>query len=53
MFGSYRDKGKGNVGKFLDFIPGPTKIKRDTATKRWKRIVKDGLKINVNLYVFI
>ena len=52
LFGSYREKGKGNVGKFLDFIPGPTKIKRDTATKRWKRIVKDGLKINVNLYAY-
>lgn len=50
LFGSYRESGKGNVGKFLDFIPGPTKLKRDTATKRWKRIVKDGLNIQVNMY---
>jgi len=52
LFGSYREKGRGNVGKRLDFIPGPTPIKRDTATKRWKIIVKDGLKIDVNMYAY-
>lgn len=50
LFGSYREPGKGNRGKFIDFIPGPTRIKRDTATKRWKKIVKDGLGIEVNMY---
>lgn len=50
LFGSFREPGKGNRGKKIDFIPGPTPIKRDTATKRWKRIVKDGLGINVNMY---
>lgn len=50
LFGSYRTPGAGNKGKFIDFIPAPTHIKRDTATKRWKRIVKDGLGIDVNLY---
>lgn len=50
LFGSYREPGKGNRGKFIDFIPGPTRLKRDTATKRWKRIIKDGLGINVNMY---
>ena len=50
LFGSSRISGKGNVGKFTDFIPGPTQLKRDTATKRWKRIVKDELGINVNQY---
>lgn len=52
LFGSYREKGRGNVGKHLDFIPGPTPIKRDTATKRWKRIVKDKLGIDVNMYAY-
>lgn len=52
LFGSYREPGRGNVGKYLDFIPGPTKLKRDTATKRWKRIVKDGLGIDVNMYSY-
>ncbi len=50
LFGSYRKPGRGNAGSREDFIPGPTMIKRDTATKRWKRIVKDALGINVNMY---
>ena len=52
LFGSFRDPGKGNVGGKLDFIPGPTKMKRDTATKRWKKIVKDGLGIQANMYSY-
>lgn len=50
LFGSYRKSGQGNVGKYIDFIPGPTQLKRDTATKRWHRIVKKGLGINVSMY---
>lgn len=50
LFGSYRESGKGNVGKFVDFIPGPTHINRDTATKRWERVVKKGLGIQMNMY---
>jgi len=50
LFGSFREPGKGNIGKFNDFIPGPTKINRDTATKRWEKIVKKGLGISMNLY---
>lgn len=50
LFGSHRQSGKGNVGLKGDFIPGPTAIKRDTATKRWEKIVKKDLGINVNLY---
>lgn len=50
LFGSHREPGKGNIGKYKDFIPGPTKINRDTATKRWEKIVKKGLGINMNLY---
>lgn len=52
LFGSYRESGRGNVGKFIDFIPGPTRLKRDTATKRWHKIIKTGLDINVNMYSY-
>lgn len=52
LFGSFRQRGKGNLGKHLDFIPGTTPIKRDTATKRWQRIVKEGLKIDINMYSY-
>ena len=52
LFGSFREPGKGNVGKYIDFIPGPTSIKRDTATKRYKKIVKDGLGIDVTMYSY-
>jgi integrase len=51
LFGSFRESGKGNAGIKLDFISGPTKIKRDTATKRWNTIVKVGLGFQeVNMY---
>jgi len=50
LFGSHRTPGKGNTGNFEDFIPGPTQIKRDTATKRWYKIVKEDLGFDVNMY---
>ena len=50
LFASNRESGKGNVGKFPDFIPGPTKLKRDTATRRWEKYVKKGLEIQMNMY---
>ena len=50
LFGSFREPGKGNLGKFEDFIPAPTHINRDTATRRWEAIVKIKLKIDMNLY---
>lgn len=50
LFGSFRKEGEGNKGKFKDFIPAPTHLKRDTATKRWERIIKKGLGINMSLY---
>jgi integrase len=51
LFGSFREPGKGNVGGKLDFIPGPTKIKRDTATKRWETVIKKGLGLkHINMY---
>lgn len=50
LFGSARVSGKGNIGKHVDFIAGPTKIKRDTATKRWHKLIKKGLGIEMNMY---
>lgn len=50
LFGSFRERGKGNIGKFEDFICAPTPIKRDTATKRWNKLVKKHLGIEVTLY---
>ena len=50
LFGSNREPGKGNIGKHKDFIAASTKLKRDTATKRWERIVKKGLGIQMNMY---
>lgn len=50
LFGSFRQQGKGNVGASVDFIPAPTPLKRDTATKRWHKIVKIGLGIDVTMY---
>ena len=50
LFGSFRQVGKGNVGASVDFIPAPTPLKRDTATKRWFKIVKVGLGIDVTMY---
>jgi integrase len=50
LFGSFRKVGEGNKGKFADFVPAPTHLKRDTATKRWERLIKKGLGIDMNLY---
>lgn len=50
LFGSFREAGKGNIGKFEDFIPAPTHLNRDTATRRWETIVKKKLGIDMNLY---
>ena len=53
LFGSFKEPKIGNRGKnqFLpDFIPGKTPISRDTATRRWEKLVKKGLGIKMNLY---
>jgi hypothetical protein len=41
---------QGNVGKHKDFIPGPTHLSRDTATRRWESIVKKRLNIDKTMY---
>ncbi len=53
LFGSFKVPQIGNRGgnQFLpDFIPAPTHINRDTATRRWEAIVKKKLLIDANLY---
>lgn len=53
LFGSFKEPKSGNRGnnQFLpDFVPGPTHINRDTATRRWETIVKIGLKIDKTMY---
>lgn len=50
LFGAfdYNHKHRSKLG--LDFLKAPNKIKRDTATKLWNKLIKVGLKIDVNLY---
>ena len=50
LFGSFREPGKGNLGKHEDFVPGPTHINRDTATRRWETAVKKKLGIDITMY---
>jgi len=59
VFGSPFDSGKGNRGSEIGhngstrtdyFKPSFTHLKRDTATKLWKKIVIDGMKINKYMY---
>ncbi len=53
LFGSYREAGQGNRGQgqfSSDFIPAPTKLSRDTATKKWNTIVKQKLGIDITMY---
>lgn len=50
LFGSFRESGKGNIGKFNSFIPAPTHTKRDTFTKYWEKVVKIKLGIDMNMY---
>jgi len=49
LFGSYREKERG-AKPGMDFIPGPFRINRSIASKLWKKLVKQGLGIDVNLY---
>lgn len=50
IFGSKREHTNRGLKKDLDFIPGPRKLNRDCASKLWRKLVIDGLKINVNMY---
>lgn len=50
LFGTTRESGRGNIGLHRDFIPGPTQIRRDTPTNRWKKLVIEGLGFDCSLY---
>lgn len=50
VFGSKREHTNRGLKKDLDFIPGPRRLNRDCASKLWRKLVIDGLKINVNMY---
>ncbi|MFH6966495.1 tyrosine-type recombinase/integrase [Flavobacterium sp. FlaQc-28] len=50
VFGSNREHTNRGLKKELDFIPGPRKLNRDCASKLWRKLVINGLKINVNMY---
>jgi integrase len=50
VFGSKRQHTNRGLKKDLDFIPGPRRLNRDCASKLWRKLIIDGLKINVNMY---
>lgn len=53
VFGSPAKPGRGWTGvksKKDYFLPAPVRIKRDTVTRLWKEIVKDGLGYSCDLY---
>lgn len=50
VFGSKREFSNRGLKKELDFIPGPRKLNRDCASKLWRKLVIDGLNMNVNMY---
>ncbi|MBF4484447.1 tyrosine-type recombinase/integrase [Flavobacterium sp. CSZ] len=50
IFGSKREHTNRGLKKELDFIPGPRRLNRDCASKLWRKLIIDGLKINVNMY---
>lgn len=49
LFGTPSKKG-GWMSRNGWFKPNPFKIRDDSPTKEWKRIIKDGLGLNINLY---
>lgn len=50
VFGSKREFTNRGLKKDLDFIPGPRRLNRDCTSKLWRKLIIDGLKINVNMY---
>ena len=50
LFGSFREHFNRGLKKELDFIPGPNKLSRDTASKLWRKLVKNGLEIDITMY---
>lgn len=50
VFGSKREFTNRGLKKDLDFIPGPRRLNRDCASKLWRKLVKNELEINVDMY---
>lgn len=50
LFGSNREHTNRGLKRELDFVPGINRLKRDCASKLWRKLVKTGLNINVNMY---
>jgi integrase len=51
VFGTLRgNKRNRGISNLTDFVPGPENLHSDTATKLWRKLVKVGLGIDVNLY---
>lgn len=50
IFGSKREHTNRGLKKDLDFIPGPRRLNRDAASKLWRKLIKTGLEINVDMY---
>lgn len=51
LFGTFAPA-RGYKRNFTYFIPGPNKLRTDTPTKRWHKLIKTDLGIDVNLYSF-
>ena len=49
-FGSNRLFSNRGLKKELDFVPGPKRITRDTATTLWRKLIKKDLGITANMY---
>lgn len=51
IFGTLRgEKRNRGISQLTDFVPGPDNLHSDTAGKLWRKLVKIGLKIDVNMY---
>ena len=50
LFGSHREHFNRGLKKELDFIPGPNQLSRDTASKLWRKLIKDSLNIDITMY---
>lgn len=52
LFGTERQHRNRPITIDSDFIPAPNQLNRDCASTLWKKIVKKGLGIDVNLYAY-
>lgn len=50
LFGSIRKFSNRGLKNGEDFTPGSRKLNRDCASKLWRKLIKTGLGINVNMY---